>query len=102
MTNLFVQESYVNVTAGHRLGESDVFETYTESRGELYRDMQREYGRCTGRVYIDDSNGKNPKAIGWVFQKRQQYDDCNERFLMETWVTVHTGPATKTVSYSYA
>jgi hypothetical protein len=102
MTNLFVQEDFVNVTKGYRLGESDVYETDCETRGELYRAMQREYGRCTGRVYVDDSTGENPKVIGWVFQKRKRYDDSNETFLLETWVTVHAKPATKTISYSYA
>ncbi len=89
MTNLFVQESWINVTKGHRLGDSDVYETDCESRGELYRVMQRECGRCAGKVYIDDSNGKNPKIIGWVFQKRKAYDDCNETFIHETWVTFY-------------
>jgi hypothetical protein len=57
--------------------------------------MVREYGRCTGRVYIDGADGKG-LPIGWVFIKRKEYDDCKETFLQETWVTLHTAPDTVT------
>ena len=96
MTNFYVEENWINATKGHRTGNSDVYETFTDNRGELYRAMQREYGRCTGKVYVDDG-----QPIGWVFQKRQQYDDCQETFLLETWVTVHTMPPTKTTKCHY-
>ena len=97
MTNLYVEANWINASEGHRAGDSDVYETFTEDRGELYHAMQREYGRCVGKVYVDDG-----QPIGWVFQKRKQYDDSPETFLLETWVTVHSGPPTKTIENHYA
>ena len=100
MTNLFIQEQWVNATDGHSNGESGVYESFTDSPGELFRSCQREYGRCVGKVYIDGESGV--QAIGWVFQKRMQYDDCKETFLLETWVTLHSAPPVKTIEYQYA
>ena len=105
MSNLWAQESYVDRIRNSQVGESDVYETSCETRGELYRRMRQEYGRCTGKVYIDgvngDLNGK-ARAIGWVFVKSARYEDTQEHYLAETWVTVHTGPPTRTVRYAYA
>lgn len=98
--NLFIQESWVNATDGHRTGQSEVYETRFDDTGELFRSLQQEYGRCTGKVYIDDLKG-NSRQTGWVFQKRQKYDDCNDTFLLETWVTVHEEPETRSVKYHY-
>ncbi len=97
---LFAQETWINATAGYSIGESDVYETFTDNRGELYRAMVRSYGRCTGKVYVDTPQG--PRAVGWVFCKRQRYDDSPETFLLETWVTVHTSKPTRTIEYHYA
>ena len=85
--NLYVQETYLNATEGHVIGESDVYETFTDDPGELYRAMRREYGRCISKVYVDSPNG--PRAIGWVFQARDKYEDTGETYLREVWVTVH-------------
>lgn len=98
---LYVQESWVNLTEGHRTGDSDVYETFTDDRGELYRAMQNEYGRCTGRVYVDQKDAP-PKNVGWVFLKRARYDDSpKETFLLETRVTIHNAPPTRSVEYHY-
>ncbi len=103
MENLFVQETWIEVrnknTDKERrigLGESDVYETFTDDRGELYRAMQKEYGRCISKIYVDEAGFKRRKKmpkfkeIGWVFVKREKYGDCNETYLQETWVTVQT------------
>ena len=58
------------------------------SLGDLYRMLVKEYGRCTGHVYVDKYDGKTQK-VGWVFVKREKYDDVDETFLCETWVTVY-------------
>lgn len=97
MTNLFVQETWINSTKGYCVGESDVYETYTDNTSELFKAMQKEYGRCAGKVYIGDG-----QRVGWVFEKRQKYTDCNEYYLQETWVTVHKARPQKTISYDYA
>lgn len=102
MPNLFIQEGWINATEGHGIGDSDVYETFTDDRGELYRSLQKEYGRCTGRVYVDGADGGPPKAVGWVFLQRATYEDCNETYLRETWVTIHSAPPVKTIEYQYA
>ena len=95
-TNLYAQEQWINQTESHHTGESDVYETFTDNRGELYHAMQHEYGRCIGKVYVDEG-----REIGWVFVKRQQYDNSADTFLLETWVTIHTAPPTKSIEYHY-
>lgn len=100
MANLWVKETWVNRDDKCLLGESDVYETYTEEKGQLYRHMVREYGRCIGKIYVETKEGT--KEVGWVFLKRQKYSDCKETYLQETWVTVHTGPPEKTIKYQYA
>lgn len=85
---LQIHETYVNVTLGHIFGESDWHEPYTTDKGQLFRDMQSEYGRCTGKVYVDTKAGT--LAIGWVFVKRMKYVDCDDYYLQETWVTFRT------------
>lgn len=87
MSNLYVRESYVNATKGHRFGDSEWYESYTDSKGQLYRSLVAEYGRCMGKVYVDRP-GAPPLAIGWVFNKRMQYDDCRETYLREVWVEI--------------
>ena len=92
MGNLYVQETYVNETKGYRCGESEVYETFTDKPGRLFRDMQREYGRCVSSMYIDGEDG-NAQRIGWVFRKRMEYEDYRghgERYYVrEVWVSVH-------------
>ncbi len=106
--SLFIQEDWrqiQNMPDGeierYGLGSSDVYETGIETKGELYRTMMREHGRCTGKVYVDTKDGKT-KHIGWVFLRRKKYDDCNKTFLAETWVTVHEKPPTVTRESHYA
>ena len=102
--NLYIQEDYVQITNdGKRigLGRSDVYETWTPDKGQLYRALQRQYGRCTSKVYIDLPSGA--KSIGWVFVKRQQYErHSTDTYLQETWVTLHKAPPTRVIEYHYA
>lgn len=82
--SLYIRESYVNASEHCRIGDSGVYETSFDTTGELYRHCLQEFGRCTGKVYIDRHDGKGRRQIGWVFVKRVQ------TYLQETWVTVHT------------
>jgi hypothetical protein len=109
---LQVREDYVDATRGCRYGDSGAWqEAFTDDRGQLYRALMREYGRCTSKVYVDDPapvNGDDakgytlrPRAVGWVFVKRVEYDDAHrlppgrERtYLREVWVTVREVPDT--------
>ena len=99
MGNLYIEETRTNATEGYSYGDSGVYETFTDNKGELFRSLQKEFGRCTSCVYIDTANGI--KSVGWVFQKKQRYSDCNKFYLAETWVTVHSEQPTKTITHHY-
>jgi len=86
---LYIQETYVNGTENHIIGETPVYETWADTPGELFSLLQREYGRCTGKVYIDGPDGE-AIPVGWVFCKKQTYSDSPAAYTAETWVTVHT------------
>jgi hypothetical protein len=98
--SLYVQESFVNKTEGYRFGDSDVYETQFDTAGEIYRHAQREYGRCTGKAYVDVEDGE-PIPVGWVFLSRVKYEDVNETYLREVWVTVFDKPDTVTRERHY-
>ena len=99
MSNIFVQEDYVNATEGYRMGDSDPQESRFDNPGDLFHFCQKEYGRCIGRVYIDTPSGV--KTIGWVFQKREKYTDCNEHYLQEAWITMHSAPPERSIKFNY-
>lgn len=89
---LQVREAYIDATKGHIFSETDWYEPYTDDLGRLYREYVKEYGRCISKIYNDTAAGK-PKAVGWVFQSRQEYDDARpdwprERrtYVREVWV----------------
>jgi hypothetical protein len=98
--NLFIQETYINRTENYRFGESDVYESGYADKGRLFKRLQSEYGRCESRVYIDTDTGTKP--IGWVFVGKSKYDDSDDTYLREVWVTLHEAPPTKTIEYHYA
>jgi hypothetical protein len=85
MSNLWAEFNYRNATQNWNCGQ-EVVETRFSDRNELYHSCLREYGRCIGSVYVE-KQGK-PQRIGWIFQKRQKYDDCNETYIAETWVSI--------------
>jgi hypothetical protein len=97
MSNIYIQETWVNKTAGYVVGESDVYETWFTDTGKLFKHLQKEYGRCTGKVYVGDN-----RQVGWGFEKLTKYTDSKDTYLQETWVTVHTAKPVKTISYQYA
>lgn len=96
---MLIQETWINQTENCINGESGLYETFTDDVGKLYRHCLKEYGRCTGKVYIDTDAGT--KAIGWIFLKRQKYEDCNETYLLETWVTLHDSEPERTIKHHY-
>lgn len=84
------------------LGSTGAYETSADTPGELYRLCTREYGRCTGAVYVDQKSGPTLK-VGWVFVARRPYeDDSSKSSIIETWVTVLEGPDTVTRRKHYA
>ena len=95
---LQIQESFVSIEAdgekSYRLGESDWYEPFTDELGQLFASLRREYGGCTGKVYQDTPDG-DPDPIGWVFEKKVEYEDADraglqgrDRFYTrQVWVT---------------
>ena len=84
---LVINETWVNKTENCSGGDSGYYETYTDDLGELFKSLQREYGRCVSKVYNDNCLDGTVWSNGWVFEKRRKYDDCNEYYLAETWIT---------------
>lgn len=94
-----IETSWINRTENYRIHDDvqPIKETYFDedvTPGEIYRESLKEHGRCTGKVYIDvktdDDTVTVAQHIGWVFEKREKYDDSKETFLQETWVTLLT------------
>lgn len=86
-----IQESYVNTSDSYSLGD----DTYSikgtvlencETVREAFDSFQKEYGRCVSKVYVDTADGT--KQIGWCFESRQKYEDSDETYLREVWVTL--------------
>ena len=91
---MWVKEDFVNATKNQRFSDSPWYETRYESPGDLYRSLQGEYGRCVSRIYRDP----DARPVGWVFQKRMEYEDArrdwpaDRRFyIREVWVEVSDG-----------
>jgi hypothetical protein len=96
---MLVTEEYLNRTENYMIGDSGPYEPYTDNLKELFNTYQRQFGRCISKVYIDIQN--QAKAIGWVFQKLEKYEDTHEPYLMETWVTLHNNKPVKTIECDY-
>lgn len=85
---MLIQEAFVDLTENSRFGSDAPYEPYHQEPGPLFRDLRQEYGRCTGKVYLD-TESRGVIAIGWVFVSRQRYTDCNDTYLREVWVTLY-------------
>jgi hypothetical protein len=90
MENIYIQETWIDQKNKSIIGETDIYETFTDSKGKLFKALQNEYGRCISKIFVDDLDGKT-KQVGWVFEKKQKYDDVNEFFILETWITIKGG-----------
>ncbi len=99
MENLYCEEDYINVTENCSYGSSGIYETYTDNPGELFRGMQKEYGRCISKIYIDIENIS--QHIGWVFEKISYYEDTKEPYKQQVWITLHTNLPDKIVTNHY-
>ena len=89
---MFVREVYINATECCMYGDSGIYETNIDDIGKLFERSQKEFGRCIGKVYVDQE--ETTMAVGWVFQKKQLYGDVAENYLQETWVTLYERPDT--------
>lgn len=91
---IYIQETFVNISKGYICSESEVYKTDFDSVNKLFRALNKEHGKCVSKMYIGEG-----QHIGYVFQKRQKYDDSKETFLLETWVSFHKEKPTKTFHY---
>lgn len=104
---LLISETFIDRKQNARYGDSEPYEPiHSDSLPRLFRFLQREYGRCNGKVYIDvtdPTDGKEQtKAIGWVFIKNVPYEDSpKETYLREVWVTLHDAPPERFIKYNY-
>jgi hypothetical protein len=55
--------------------------------GAVFRHCRSEYGRCSGKVYVDTTS-RGTIQTGWTFEKRERYEDDDDTYLCETWVTL--------------
>ena len=90
-----IRTSYVDRTRNLCIGEDTIpiNKTYIYSMSDLYKLGLREYGRCISKCYVDDS-----VHIGYVFQKRAKYEDTDETYLQETWLSVEHYTSETTVT----
>jgi len=91
---MLIQEEWVNQTENYVIGDSGEHEPFTDNIKELFKSLQKEYGKCISKIYIDTKT--NPIAVGWIFEKKVKYTDCEEYYLQDTWVSLHT-KKTKTI-----
>ena len=98
--SLWVEETQVNETENHYTGDPVEYETFTDSRGELFRAYLQDGWRCTSKVYIGDPPNERP--IGWHFEKKSEYEDTREPFMLGLWVTVLSEKTTVTRTSHYA
>lgn len=82
---MYVIETHVNETRNHYISESFHTETFTDNIGELFKTLQREYGRCVSKMYRDLKDGSTV-IVGWVFSKQRQYEDCKGTYQHTVWV----------------
>jgi hypothetical protein len=89
---LKIRETFVDQAKDCVFGETDWYQPWTDDRGQLFRALQREYGRCTGKVYAERADGDAP--VGWVFERRDQYADTGRHgrpakyYIREVWISV--------------
>ena len=87
-SNLWITETWIDTAQNVCCGESGDYETFTDDTGMLFKSLQKTYGKCISKMYVDRKDGSVIQT-GWVFSKKQKYDDCNEYYIAETWVTVY-------------
>ena len=90
---LHVREQIVNRDKGYQVydegfdcNDSTILEDATP--GDVYRYALGEHGRCASKMYRDVDGGP-PIHCGWVFEKRERYEDTGETYLQEAWVTLY-------------
>lgn len=101
---MLIQETFINETKGYICGNTDPYEPFTDNIGRLFLSLQKEYGKCVSRMYVDPDG----KPIGWIFQKKMHYEDArtnraDDYYIQEVWVTLldQKDTVTRTPHYHY-
>lgn len=86
--NLWIQKAVVNKTEGVLIsaGDTPVETAYTD-KNELFTACEREFGKCTGKLYAY-SKGKRV-TVGWTFEKKQKDGNVRKPYTQETWVSIY-------------
>ena len=95
---IHIKETYIDRNFDCTYGDSEVYETYTDSIGELFKDLQIQFGRCVSSMYMDKKDGTT-KKIGWGFEKKNHYTNSDETYMQETWIELHKTKPKKTIEY---
>lgn len=95
---LWVIEKYVDRNKGHIYNIEGWHETRfgDDQLRDLFRSCAREFGRA--RAMWVDKPGGGRHQVGWVFEKRVEYDDVSKTrpakertYLREVWIEVSIG-----------
>lgn len=96
---MYVLTSGVNETRGHQIWNDKPLEGLDmsgDTLGKVFRYLQREYGRCTSKMYVDTKDGQ-PQQVGWVFQKVCRYSDSKDTYEQTVWCEVLKQKPTVTI-----
>jgi len=86
---IIVSMTFVDATRDLRVGEEGPDDSNCDSVKELFKKVNKEYGKCVSSIFRDIPGTKDVERIGWVFQKRVPYSDIKETYLQEVWVSLH-------------
>jgi hypothetical protein len=102
----WVRETLLDRTGNYIFSDGDWWQTGDNTLGTIFKAFQREYGRCTGKMYIDRpkrfDGPSTPLQIGWIFESKQRFEDARsyrpeDYYIREAWVEVSTTEPEKVV-----
>ena len=100
---MLIQEEYVVIgndgEPQNCLGASDLYEPFTDNVQRLFRSLQKEYGGCTSKVYVDVAGVS--RQGGWCFRRRTKHEDSNATYVREVWVTLYEQKPDVAVTHHY-
>ena len=84
-----IKTTHINRDKNCTSGENSLpaEDSFIDNLSDLYKFGLKEYGRCTSKIYIDRDKDSTVH-IGYVFIQRLKYDDSNEYFINETWLSL--------------
>lgn len=85
-----IKEVYINQTKGYQIDSTSlpIKDSTITTLKELYKYGLERYGKCKSKVYNDSPADNYYQQIGYVFEKRQKYEDTKESYIQEIWLTI--------------